>query len=96
MRYLSHAGNENQNFEPTPSGNGRVRLLVRNQTLFPIRDIYLAVVLSDASGNAVGVSSSKIDVLAGEASEDVFFTWRHPFSPPPALVEAYLRTNLTE
>ena len=30
------------------------------------------------------------------ASEDVFFTWRHPFSPPPALVEAYLRTNLTE
>jgi len=83
-------------FELAPSGNGRVKVILRNQTLFPIQNVYVSVALKDAAGNIIGVSATKVDSIAGESSRDVFFTWRHPFDPAPASIDVYFRTNLTD
>jgi hypothetical protein len=82
-------------FETAPSGNGRVKIVLENQTLFPIDNIYMSVILTDSIGSVVGVSQSKVDSIAGEASQELFLTWRHAFDPAPANIDVYLRTDLT-
>ena len=83
-------------FEPTLSGNGRVRVVLKNQTLFSINDVYVSAALMDARGNALGVSASKVDRIGAEGMREVFFTWPHPFEPAPSNIEVFVRTNLTE
>ncbi len=83
-------------YELTQIGNGRLKVVLRNQTIFAIQNIFIYSVLLNFSGNAVGVSSTVIDSIPAETSRDIFFTWRHPFDPRPASVEVYLRTNLTQ
>ena len=82
-------------FETSSSGNGRVKVVLKNQTLFPISNIYVSVVLMDSFGSVIGVSQSKVDSIQGEASEEVFLTWRQVFNPSPANIDVYLRTDLT-
>jgi len=80
-------------FENAP--NGRAEVVLKNQTLFPIKNIYVTVALNDSFGNTVGVSSTRIDEISAEDSREVFFTWRTPVEFASS-TEAYLRTNLTE
>src|SRR3989304_5529864 len=63
-------------FENAP--NGRAEVVLKNQTLFPIKNIYVTVALNDSFGNTVGVSSTRIDEISAEDSREVFFTWRTP------------------
>jgi hypothetical protein len=81
-------------FENVP--NGRLGVLVRNQSLFPVEDIYLSSALVDENGNALGASTSFLERIEGESSREVFFTWPRTFFPPPASIEVLVRTNLTE
>lgn len=83
-------------FERTVAGNGRVKIVLRNQTLFAIENIFVSVVLLDSGENAIGVSSTKVDMIRSEGSREVFFTWPHPFDPAPAGMDVYLRTDLTK
>lgn len=80
-------------FENAP--NGRAKVVLKNQTLFEIKNIYISIALNDSFGNAIGVSSTKIDEINTEASRDVYFTWRNPI-PFASSTEVYMRTNLTE
>jgi uncharacterized protein (TIGR02588 family) len=84
-----------KNFVNTETG-AELRVSVRNQSLFSVKNVSLAVALMDASGNAIGISTSRVDSIAGEAEREVFFTWRQQFDPPPETIEVVVRTNLTE
>ncbi|OGF77907.1 hypothetical protein A3F23_04215 [Candidatus Giovannonibacteria bacterium RIFCSPHIGHO2_12_FULL_43_15] len=75
--------------------NGRAEVVLKNQTLFPIKNVYVAVALTDPLGNAVGVSATKVDEIPAEDSKDIYFTWRAPIGFASS-TEVYLRTNLTE
>lgn len=82
-----------KSFENAP--NGRAKVVLKNQTLFPIKNIYVAIALDDSFGNAIGVSATMVDVIGAEASKDVFFTWRSPIEFASS-TEAFVRTNLTQ
>ena len=75
--------------------NGLVKVVLRNQTLFSIKNVFVAVILNDSAGNAIGVSTSKINEISAEMTKDVYFTWRSPIQLASS-TEVYLRTNLTE
>ncbi len=74
----------------------RLDASIQNQSLFPVKNVFVFAVLSDKNGNALGVSVSQIDKIDGEAAREVVFTWRQPFDPPPETIEVLARTNLTE
>ena len=83
-----------KDFQNAP--NGQVRAVVKNQSLFAVKDIFVSAVLYDKDENALGVSVSKISEIPGEGEREVIFTWRQPFDPEPASIEVLARTNLTE
>lgn len=83
-----------ENFENAP--NGRARIVLKNQSLFPVKNLEVAVALLDVSGNAVAISASEVDEIRGEGSREVFFTWREPINPLPLEIEVFFRINLTE
>ncbi len=76
---------------PTP----RITALIRNESLFDVRDVFVSAVLYDEFGNVQGVSSTKIDLISPEEDEPAFFTWSVPFEKEPATIEIFATTNLT-
>jgi hypothetical protein len=58
----------------------RVSATLSNKTLKPISNIDVTAILYDSEGNAVSFSSTKIDTIAKESSEEVVFTWPEPFT----------------
>ena len=83
-----------KNFENTP--NGRAKVILKNQSLFAVKNIFITAALLDEKGNALGINSSRLEEIPGEGSREVVFTWREPFDPMPANIEVFIRTNLTE
>ena len=83
-----------KNFENVPLG--RLRAVIQNQSLFQVKDIYFAAILTDKDANALGVSLARADQILGEGEYQVVFTWRQAFDPPPETIEVLARTNLTE
>ena len=67
---------------------------IYNESLFPVKNIYIYIVLSDQNGNAMAVSSTKVESLAGEKGKEVTFTWPAPFAELPLSSEIYTRINL--
>lgn len=65
-----------------------------NQSLFPVKNIYAYIVLSDKEGNAIAVSSTRVDVLSGEGGKEITFTWPAPFPELPSSSEIYTRINM--
>lgn len=51
---------------------------IKNNSLFIIPEVGVVAILYDASGNAVSASSTYLDVLNGEESRDISFTWPEP------------------
>lgn len=62
------------------STSPKLSAVVENNSLFTIPDINVVVILYDALGNAISTSRTYIDVLRGEESKTVNFTWPEPFS----------------
>ncbi len=58
----------------------RVTATISNRTLKPISNIEVIVILFDVEDNAVSFSSTKVDSISKESSEDVVFTWPEPLS----------------
>ncbi|MBI2610057.1 hypothetical protein HYW53_02670 [Candidatus Giovannonibacteria bacterium] len=83
-----------RDFENDPFG--RLNVTLTNQALFPIENLFLSAVLFDASGNAIGVSTTRLERIEGESDRDVFFTWRSPFLPIPSRIEILIRADLTK
>ncbi len=72
--YVSNIKLENENTEPKMSA------LVKNDSLFRIPEVSFVAILYDTLGNAVSASHTYLDVLQGEASADISFTWREPIT----------------
>lgn len=73
----------------------RVTVLIRNESLFEVENIFVSAVLYDESGNVQAVSSTNIDFIFPEETELAFFTWPVPFEKEPAAIEIFSTTNLT-
>lgn len=73
----------------------RLTAEIKNDSLFDVKDVFVAGVLYDGSGNAIGVSSTKIDSIKPESSQFANFTWPRPFDRGPATIEVFATTNLT-
>ena len=65
---------ENEDTSPALSAT------VKNSSLFQIPEVNIIAILYDASGNAVSTSRTYLDVLQGEESSAINFTWIEPFS----------------
>ena len=65
---------ENENTIPKFSAT------IKNSSLFQIPNINVVVILYDQTGNAISASSTFVDVLAGEESKQITFTWRESFT----------------
>ena len=53
---------------------------IKNNSLFIIPEISVVAILYDASNNAISVSGTYLDLLRGEQSEQLNFTWPQPFN----------------
>ncbi len=53
---------------------------IKNTSLFTIPDIRVVVILYDSNHNVVSASSTYLDSLGAEESQDLSFTWPEPFS----------------
>jgi len=58
----------------------RLSAKIKNNSFYTIPDIKAVAILYDALGNAVSASSTYLDMLSGEESKDINFTWPEPFS----------------
>jgi hypothetical protein len=65
---------ENQNTEP------RLTATVKNTSLYRIPEVSFIAILYDAMGNVVTASHTYLDMLVGEESTDISFTWREPIT----------------
>ena len=65
---------ENQNTTPHLSAT------IKNDSFFTIPEVSIVALLYDEKGNAVSASRTYLDVLAGEESKNVDFTWPEPIS----------------
>ena len=65
---------ENEDKNPRLSAN------IKNNSLFAIPQVNVVAILYDALGNAVSVSQTYLETVAGEEVREVHFTWPEPFS----------------
>jgi hypothetical protein len=72
----------------------RLEAKLFNESLFFLKDISAVGVLYDDRGNAIGVSSTKVDSVAPESTANFAFTWPSPFSQSPVSTEIFVRVNL--
>ena len=73
----------------------RLTAEIRNDSLFDTKDVIVSAILYDESGNAQGVSSTKIDLIGAGLSETAAFTWPQSFEKEPVSIEVIATTNLT-
>jgi hypothetical protein len=79
--FVSNIILQNENTEP------KLSAVVKNNSLFRIPEVSFVVILYDALGNAVSASHTYLDVLEGEETANINFTWREPFTSPVVLKE---------
>lgn len=63
----------------TTTENPRLSVDITNESIKPLKDIYLAAVVFDQAGEAVHVSRTRINSLNSEETTSATFTWRQPF-----------------
>lgn len=74
-------------------GMPRVTATLVNKSPFPVENIEVVAVLSDAGGTAIGLSRTIVSRLEKYASVDLVFTWRESFSVPPVKIDVIPRTD---
>ncbi len=62
------------------STSPRLSATVKNNSLFTIPGVNIIAILYDALGNSAAVSSTYIDILNGEETRDINFTWPEPIA----------------
>ncbi len=56
----------------------RLSATIKNSSLFTIPEVNVVAILYDKLGNAISVSQTYLEVLAGEEVRDINFTWPEP------------------
>lgn len=72
----------------------RLSTEIKNESFVSVKNVLVTAILYDVSGNAQGVSSTKIDAIPSESISQAFFTWPAPFSDTPAAIEVIAITDL--
>jgi len=74
-------------------GVDRPRLVatLTNSALYDITQVDIAVVISDASNNAMAVGEVRLDKAPDSGRVEAAFTWPHPFSGTPDQVQFFVR-----
>ena len=72
----------------------RLSATIQNNSLFTIPAVNVVAILYDALGNAISVSSTYVDVLNGEESKNINFTWPQPFASKVVTKEIIPRYNI--
>lgn len=67
---------------------------IKNTSLFTIPDVKVVAILYDAAGNAVNLSSTYLDTIAGGATVPISFTWPEPFPEPVVTKEIVPMFNI--
>jgi hypothetical protein len=62
----------------SPDKSPHLSATIKNNSLFTIPQMSVIVILYDASGNAVSVSSTYIDTFPAQGNQQVTFTWPTP------------------
>lgn len=83
-------GTKNYSNAPQP----RLQTSVTNNSLDTLRGTKFVAVLSDQDGNALAASQTVVDVLSGNESRELNFTWPTPFSEGVAIIDIYPKLNL--
>lgn len=65
-----------------------------NSSLGAVQNIEAAAVLYDKDGNVSAASLSKIDLIEGQSSRNVVFTWPRSFTTEPVSSEIFTRTKV--
>jgi hypothetical protein len=76
---------QDESFREAP--NPRVNATVKNLSLKIVNDIEIIVLLYDALDNVIGSSSTFVDRIVGEGSEDIVFTWPSQFQEDITRIE---------
>jgi len=71
------------------AGN-RATANIANSSLADGRSIQIVAVLYDATANAIGASSTFLDVIKGSSELPVVFTWPNVFTEIPTTFEVYM------
>jgi hypothetical protein len=71
-----------------------LRARLYNESLFSMENIQAAAVLYNDEGNAIAVSSTKLDFIPKEESREIIFTWPAPFAVEPSSSEIFTRIYL--
>ncbi|MBP6060899.1 MAG: hypothetical protein KA515_02795 [Candidatus Pacebacteria bacterium] len=60
--------------------NPKLLATITNNSLFSIPEVNVVAILYDVLGNAISVSQTYVEVLAGEEQKDLTYTWQEPIS----------------
>ncbi|MEW5907580.1 MAG: hypothetical protein AB1643_00120 [Patescibacteria group bacterium] len=79
------------------SNNPLPRLTVKidNKSIFPVEKISVAAILYDENRNVFAASTSKLDYIESNSSDEVIMTWPERFDKTPFLIDVLIKTNLT-
>ena len=72
----------------------RLSATIKNDSLFIVPEVDVVVILYDVSGNALAASRTYLDVLNGEESRDINFTWPEPLPGVVTLKEVIPMYNI--
>lgn len=67
---------------------------MKNGSLYNIPEVNVVALLYDKEGNAISVSRTFVDVLRGEQTVPLSFTWPEPFQTPVVLKEIIPMYNI--
>lgn len=74
----------------------RFEVNIKNNSLKDVVDLIAGGVLLDKNNNAIAASITNLDILNGDGSDKLVFTWPKPLAEAPAFDEIYMRVNLTK
>lgn len=72
-----------------PETAPRISVILSNPGLHDVMGIYVVAVVLNEEGNALGTSQTVVDLLRGETSRELVFTWPQGFAEVVAKVDVF-------
>ena len=69
------------------SSTPRIDASLQNLSVQPASHVQAVAIVYDSSGNAMAFSSTAVDFIAAESTQNIVFTWRQPFALPVSKIE---------
>jgi hypothetical protein len=64
---------------------------LKNNDLFPLKNLQAAAILKDAGGQAIGASATFIEEISGESEKIIVFSWPKSFQTSPDTIDILIR-----